>query len=106
MATTLVKVYYHVALKEFAEQHPDIKLSVFIDDFQISMIGDAREVCDKMAEAVIQLDIVVNRDIRAKLVGEKAAVVASSDGCLKKEAEIKLSKKEAEVIVFMYFMRY
>ena len=77
-AGTLVKVYYLTALDAFTLRHPRVELDVYVDDIQLAAQGTESAVVDLLAEATLDLNDVVEKEIRSKLVPAKAAVVAST----------------------------
>ena len=77
-AGTLVKVYYLTALDALTARHPRIELDVYVDDIQIAAQGTDSAVVDWLAEASLDFNDVVEKEIQSKLVPAKAAVVAST----------------------------
>ena len=63
MATTLVKVYYLDAVQELVDKYPQVDISVYIDDFQLTANEPRDQVVQDLAEATVDLAITVERDI-------------------------------------------
>eukprot|EP00973_Karenia_brevis_P008255 1117088-Karenia_brevis.AAC.1 len=99
LANTLVKVYYLSSFDNFAVQHPDVDLDVYIDDMQCMATGNENKVLYDLVDAVEELNDVVELEIGSRLVPAKAAVVASSSklACRIRSAVGKLGGMPVEV---------
>ena len=76
-----VQVYYKGPLARFAKRNRDVDFDVYIDDFQIKVVGQRQEVIEK---AVVALIILVGR--RASHVGCRQNL--QPGGCSKRQSAI------------------
>ncbi len=82
-ATTLVQVYSLEPLELWSLRHPEVPLSLFIDDFLGSTSAPMEhQVVGRLSAAAADLQLVVENDMNCKVTQHKSVLVASNDRLL------------------------
>ena len=90
-ATTHDKVYSLEPLDQFVEDHPQVKLDTYVDDFSVGAVGTINEVVEDTVEAEADLKEIMEEELEGSFGSDKAGLVASSSllaRCLHKRLDL------------------
>jgi len=78
LATALVKVYYHDAIKNLCARWPEAEIDIYIDDLSAVIRGEEEAVAAAMPELVRDIKEVIQGELKGKIAEKKTSLVANS----------------------------